>query len=199
MAVIFCVPSSERVPYSEMERKRVFKGGHVVIAAAACVVGCVYPDAEVAADDEHTDVKPQSHARAEREILEESGCLQLGAWAVGVVFKQPHVACVKEQCSVEWPEDWETIFDIGLKLERACLVEITVDFVGRGAVGAGADRPDGESADRVGSAAIELLAIWNLCRVSVGMGRSGGNAAYQPVIAPQPTAINYLHRAFDKL
>lgn len=58
------------IAYGEVECKRVFKGGHVVVAFFAGVVGEVYANAEVAAYNQHADVNAESGSRTGGKVAQ---------------------------------------------------------------------------------------------------------------------------------
>ncbi len=102
-------------------RRRAFE-----VAAFAGVVGGVEGVAEVAADDHHAEVKAESYACAEGYVVEEGGGFQRAAGAVGVVFEQPDVAGIEEECAMERTDDGETQLGVELELEGTCLVKVAV-------------------------------------------------------------------------
>ncbi len=60
--------ASERVADGEVECQGVFERRHVVVAAPAGVVGCVYAHSEVGPHHEYAYVKAQTGACAECEV-----------------------------------------------------------------------------------------------------------------------------------
>lgn len=98
---------SEGVAYGEVEGEGFFEGRHVVVAAAAGVVGGVDAYAKVGPDDEDADVETQACSGAEGKVAQEWSGTQGATGAQGVVFEQPHVSGVEEYGSVERAEDGE--------------------------------------------------------------------------------------------
>ena len=144
-------------------------------------------------------VDTQSHAGAGGKVAQEPAALKLAARTVRVFFEKPHVARVEEHGAVERPVDGEAVFHVELELEGTGLVEVAVaDFLRR-TVGTGTEGTDGPGADGVGSSDIELLGVWHLRGVAVGVGGPQGHAAYQPVVPPETAVVDKLGLPLDEL
>lgn len=78
-----------------MEGERFAEARHVVVSAAARVVGGVDSDAEVGAHYKHADVEAQPDAGAERYVFPESFGAERAAGARGVVLEQPY-GCLRQ-------------------------------------------------------------------------------------------------------
>lgn len=145
-----------------MKREVVLEFTDIEVAAITRFVRRMQPDAKVAADNEHPYIDAEAYTGSGSEIAQERRCFQFSSRTGGVVLKQPDIAGVEENSTVERPEKRKTVFDVEFELECSRLVEVTVDLIGRHAEGAGTNGTHGESADRVGATAIELLGIGNL-------------------------------------
>lgn len=183
-----------------MEGERFAEARHVVVSAAARVVGGVDSDAEVGAHYKHADVEAQSDAGAERYVFPESFGAERTAGARRIVLEKPDVTGVKENRSMERPVDREAQLGVEFELECARLVEVAVGLIVGSMVAAGAERSDGKGADRVCAADIELLAVGHLARVAVGMCRSDEHTADQPyIVARETLAVDDLSLPLDEL
>ena len=98
--------------------------GHIVVATLACIVRCMYAYAEVEADDEEVQVVADAYACTECYLLSEVLEAELTAGLVVATAQQPHIACVYEGCSLQFPDDGEAILQVYLKFEIAHLVDV---------------------------------------------------------------------------
>lgn len=192
---ILPVAGLERIADGQMETESVLEAGDVVIARFVRIrVGRVQADSEVGADDQIADVVTQSEARSQSDFVEQPFPFEFGAGTLGVLFQQPDVARVEENSPVQPSHDAEAVFDVGLQLEVAGLVQIAVAVVCRRAVAARTQRPDREGPDAVGSADVELFAVGHHFGVAVGVSHSDEKTGGQPVVAASDAVVE-LHFA----
>ena len=178
-----------------METESVLEAGDVVIARFVRIrIGRVQADSEIGADDQIADVVTQSEARSQSDFVEQPFPFEFGAGTLGVLFQQPDVARVEENSPVQPSHDAEAVFDVGLQLEVAGLVQIAVAVVCGWAVAARTQRPDREGPDAVGSADIELFAVGHHFGVAVGVSHSDEKTGGQPVVAASDAVVE-LHFA----
>ena len=155
-----------------MERKGFLETGHIEIAALASIVGGMDTNTQVGTHHEHGHIKAQAQARSQRQFVKEILHLQLTTGTAFIILQQPDVAGIKEDSAVEITQDWETVLDIGLKLECTRLVVIAIRHTVRVMETAGTQCAHSKSPHRVGATHIELFPIRHLVAVAVGMGRS---------------------------
>ena len=185
----------ERIPDGQVESETVLETGNVVVALLVRVrIGGVQADAEVGADDQVADVVAQSEARSQRDVVQEAFPFEFGPGTFGVFLQQPDVSGVEEDGPVEPAHDAEAVFDVGFQFKVARLVEVAVAVVRGRAVAARAERPDGEGADAVGAADVELFAVRHHLRIAIGVARADEETRRQPVVAAADAVVE-LHFA----
>ena len=69
-------------------------------------------------------VVTQSDACAHCQFLEDIPQLELSTGAITVTVQCPHITRIHESGTIEVVKDSEPVFEIGLKLDVACLVKV---------------------------------------------------------------------------
>ncbi len=186
-----------------MEGQAVFEAGDVVPPAAAGFVGQVEADAQVGTHHEHVHVEADAQPGAHGQFLEEVFHLEFAVGAerlvVVVDLQQPDVAGIDKHGSLEVSQYGESVFPVGLELERARLVEVAVRVAGLGMETTGADGAHGEGAHRVGAADVELLAVGHAERVAGADGGSDEDAPHDFVLTEQSPGPYQLRLGLDEL
>ena len=124
------MPGSERITDRKVESEG-FVGLYVEIAALASIVRRMETIAEVAADNHHSDIHPETDPGSERDITQERISFQLAAGAQGVILQEPYIAGVDKGGSMKYADYREPVFRVEFELESTGLVEISV-FQGLG-------------------------------------------------------------------
>ena len=161
-----------------MQSEPVFEFRYVVISAFACFVWHVQCNAEVEAYDKEIEVMAYAYTSARSELLEDTVGLEFCSWSVVVVFHQPYIASIEECGSIEATHDIEAVFEVGLQLDVAGLVEICIMGVGRNIV-AWTYAAYGKCPYAVGSSHIELLAVGGTLGVAVGHDNPCSHASHE--------------------
>ena len=174
---------------------------NVEITSVSSIVGGMNAVAEIATDDDHTNVDTQADACAEGKITQESLSGEQSAGTIWIVFKEPYVTGINKDGTVEHTHDRKAVFGVELELERTGLVEVSVDLFFRRTVTARTKGPDGEGSDGVGSSDIELLGVGYFGGISVGMFGTDKDSRHEPVFRAgnQTAGVDKLHLTFDKL
>ena len=117
-----------------------------------------------------------------------------------VVLEEPYVSGIYEECSVQRSGYGEAVFDVGFELECARSVEIIFGLSFGSFVAARAYGAHREGSHGVCSAHIELLGVWHLIGVAVGVSCTTCHACVEPVVAACYTvSVDELRLSFDEL
>lgn len=149
-----------------MEGKGIAELSKVVVPAATVFGRVVNGYSEVEAENEETEVVAETGAGAEGDVVKEVLEGELSAGACLIATHEPHVACVDEYCAVKPASQREPELGAGFELALAGLVHVGVAGL-RGVVVSGTDGTDRETADAVGSAAVELVVIGRYGSIAV--------------------------------
>ena len=107
----------------------VLELGDVVVGGFACVVRQMEAKSEVESENEEVEVVAKSEACTDSKRVEKSSIPYLATHLIGVFTHEPHVSCIDEESSLEGIDDGETVFDIHLQLDVACLSQIEIQIV----------------------------------------------------------------------
>lgn len=148
----------------------------VEVAGTAGVVGQVEADAPVETDDEEVEVVAQSDAGAQCELAEEvlqpevagrEGLLHIRV-VVMVAGRRPDVAGIEEDGSLEVAEELGAVLEVSDELDRAVAEYVVEGMLAKTLHGSRTHATYGESADAVGTAHIEHLAVGHAIAVAIG-------------------------------